>query len=329
MRFIDLGRREFIRLVGGAASAWPLAVVAQQGKIWRIGFIYPGSSNDGELGPIFLDDIRAELGKLGYIEHKNLIIDQRWGENQIDRLPALANELVALRPDAIIASVTPAIAAVQRATSTIPIVMSPATDPIGSGFVKSLSRPEGNITGLANLYGDQTAKSVEILHSLVPNAKQIAVLTSTNPTHARLYEVARTAANSIGLATILAFAATVADLDKAFRNIVESKCDALFVLADTYRAPVISLAAAAEIPAFYQVREYVELGGLASYGANIRLMFRQAAHYVDKILKGADPADLPVEQPTKFELVINLKTVKTLRLDIPPMLLAMADEVIE
>jgi putative ABC transport system substrate-binding protein len=266
---------------------------------------------------------------LGYVEGKNLIIESRYAEGQSDRLPDLANELVSLQCDVIVAVATPAIAAAQRVTPKIPIVMSPSTDPIGSGFVKSLARPGGNITGVANLYGDMTAKTVEVLHRLVPGAKKIAVLMSTNPTHPPLAEVARGAARSLGLSTVPVLAPTPADLDRAFQDMTRENCDALFVLADPVRPSIVPLAAANKIPAIYQFSLYTTAGGLASYGANAEAMFSKAAEYVDKIFKGGDPADLPVEQPATFEFVLNLKTAKSLGLSIPESVILLADKVIE
>jgi putative ABC transport system substrate-binding protein len=321
-------RREFITLIGGAAAGWPLVARAQQQKIWRIGYLHSGFLDSSADAALF-DAFRQQLSNFGYIEGKNLIIDKRAAQGRYERLPALANELIALHPDAIAAVATPAIAAAQRATSTIPIVMTPSTDPIGSGFVKSFSHPGGNITGLANMCGDLTAKSLEILHTMLPNARKIAVLMSSNPTHPPLYEVARIAAQNIGLSTIPIVAATPDDLERAFQDIKKANCDAVFVLADPIRLTIATLAAGARIPAIYQISEFVEAGGLASYGAILAPMWRRSADYIDKIFKGANPADLPVEQPTKFDLVINLKTAKALGLQIPESFLLRADKVIE
>jgi putative ABC transport system substrate-binding protein len=328
MQFDQLKRREFMSLLGGAAAAWPLAARAQQEKIWRIGYLTPGFL-DSRTSAALLDTLRQQLSSLGYTEGKNLIIDQRAAEGRNDRLPALANELVALHPNVIVAVATPAIAAAQRATSTIPIVMTPSTDPVGSGFVKSFAHPGGNITGLANMFGDLTAKSLEVLHSIAPEAKKIAVLMSSNPTHPPLYEVASTAAQIIGLSTVPVTAAGATDLDRAFQEIRRANCDAVFVLADPLRPAIVSLATAARIPAIYQYSEFVEVGGLVSYGPNLTSIWTRSAQYVDKIFKGADPADLPVEQPTRFELVLNLKTAKSLGLSIPDAIIFRADKVIE
>ena len=320
-------RREFITLLSGATT-WPLAARGQQQKVWRVGYLHPGFL-DTRADIALFEAFRQQLSNLGYVGGKNLIIDQRAAEGRSERLLALATELVALRPDVIVAVATPAIAAAQRATSTIPIVMTPATDPVGSRFVKSLARPGGNITGLANMFADLTAKSLEILHAVLPDARKIAVLMSSNPTHPPIYEIARTAAQSIDLSTIPVLAATPADLEQAFLEIGKANCDALFVLADPIRPPILTLAAAARIPAVYQFSEFVEAGGLVSYGPSLQSMWRRSAQFVDKIFKGANPADLPVEQPTRFELVLNLRTAKSLGLTIPNSFTIRADKVIE
>jgi putative ABC transport system substrate-binding protein len=198
---------------------------------------------------------------LGYIEGKNLIVDARAAEGRYDRLPGFAQEIVDLHPDAIVAEATPAIAAAQRATKTIPIVMAPVTDPIGSGFIESFARPGRNITGVANMFGDLTAKSLEILHRVLPNAKTVAVLMSANPTHAKLYDVASNGARMIGLSTLPFVAATPADLERTFTEIKQARCDALYTLADPYRPKIPELAAATQIPAIYQYGYFVEFGG--------------------------------------------------------------------
>jgi putative ABC transport system substrate-binding protein len=272
---------------------------------------------------------KQELSTLGYVEGKNLIIDKRQAEGSIDRLPGLASELIALRPDVLVTIATPAIAAAQRATSTIPIVMTPATDPIGSGFVKSFARPGGNITGLANMYGDTTTKIFDVIRSILPSARKIAILMSSNPTHPGLYEVSRAAAHTVGLSTVPIVAPTPANLEQAFQNIGRERCDAVFVLADPIRLKIVDLANAVPIPAIYQISEFVEAGALASYGPSLSVMFRRSAQYVDRIFKGEAPADMPVEQPTKFELVLNLKAANVLNLSISEAIILQADKVIE
>lgn len=323
-------RRKFIKLMGGAALAWPLVAHAQQSpsKVWRVAYLYPGFL-DNPVDHATFDVFRAEMRELGYIEGKNLVIDTRTAEGKAERLTSLTNELIALRPDVIVAIATPAIAAAQRATSTIPIVMAPATDPVGSGFIKSLAHPGGNITGVANMFGDSIGKSVELLHSILPSAKRIAVLMSTNPTHPQQYTSVETAAKTLDLAVVPIMAPTPADLEQAFNKMGQEKCDALFVLADPTQPKIISLAAKTKMPALYQFSNFVDLGGLASYGASIPPLYRKAAVYVDKIFKGADPAVFPVEQPIVFEFALNLKTAAALGLSIPEAVLARADKVVE
>ena len=229
-------RRVFIGVIGGAAIAWPLVALAQQsaGKVWRVAYLYPGTLDNPPDRALF-DAFRAEMRELGYIEGKNLVIDNRNAEGKAERLPSLVSELIALRPDVIVAVATPAIAAAQHATSTIPIVMAPATDPVGSGFIKSLAHPGGNITGMANMFGDAIGKSVELLHAIVPSAKRIAVLMSTNPTHPQQYELVEIAAKTLGLAVVRVMAPTPGDLEQAFDRMRQENCDALFVLADPTR----------------------------------------------------------------------------------------------
>jgi putative tryptophan/tyrosine transport system substrate-binding protein len=322
-------RREFITFIGSTV-AWPLVARAQQSsaKVWRVAYLYPGSF-DNPVDRATFDVFRAEMRELGYVEGKNLVIDTRTAEGKAERLPSLTNELISLRPDVIVAIATPAIAAAQHATLTIPIVMTPATDPVGSGFIKSLAHPGGNITGVANMFGDSIGKSVELLHTILPSAKRIAVLMSTNPTHPQQYALVEGAAKTLDLVVVPVLAPTPADLEQAFNKMGQEKCDALFVLADPTRPTIISLAAKTKIPALYQFSAFVDLGGLASYGASLPPLWRKAAAYVDKIFRGADPAELPVEQPVVFELALNLKTAASLGLTIPDGVMARADKIIE
>jgi putative ABC transport system substrate-binding protein len=318
-------RRELIGSIVSATFAWPFSAFGQQsaGRIWRVAFLHPEA-----LSAVF-DAFRTEMRELGYIESKNLIIDTRYAGGNFDLLPSLMSELLALRPDVIVAVATPAVVAAQRATSTIPIVMAPATDPVGSGFIKSLAHPGGNITGMANMFGDAVAKSVEVLHALLRSARRIAVLMSTNPIHPQEYESAAAAAKKLDLAVIPVKAPTPADLEQAFERMAQANCDALFVLADPTRPAIVTLAAKSKMPTIYQFSNFVELGGLVSYGPDVKPIFAKVAHYVDKIFKGANPADLPVEQPIVFELALNLKTAASLGLTIPDTLIARADKVIE
>jgi putative ABC transport system substrate-binding protein len=323
-------RRDFVTFVGRAAAVWPGIALAQQssGKVWRVAYLYPGTLDNPPDRALF-DAFRAEMRELGYIEGKNLVIDNRDAEGKAERLPSLVTELIARRPDVIVAVATAAIAAAQHATSTIPIVMAPATDPVGSGFIKSLAHPGGNITGIANMFGDAIGKSVELLHTILPSAKRIAVLMSSNPTHPQQYELAEIAAKTLGLAVVRVMAPTPGDLEQAFDRMKQENCDALFVLADPTRPTIVSLAAKTKIPAIYQFSSFVVLGGLASYGPELKPIYRKAAQYVDKIFKGADPTQLPVEQPVVFELALNLKTAAAHGLTIPDSVVARADKVIE
>jgi putative ABC transport system substrate-binding protein len=269
------------------------------------------------------------MRELGYIEGKNLVIDNRNADGKAERLPSLVSELIAIRPDVIVAVATPAIAAAQHATSTTPIVMAPATDPVGSGFIKSLAHPGGNITGMANMFGDAIGKSVELLHAIVPSAKRVAVLMSTNPTHPQQYELVEIAAKTLGIAVVRVMAPMPGDLEQAFDRMRYENCDALFVLADPTRPTIVSLAAKAKMPTIYQFSNFVDLGGLASYGAELKPIYRKVAQYVDKIFKGANPAELPVEQPIVFEFALNLKTAAALGLTIPDNVLVRANKVID
>ena len=322
-----MNRRAFIAALSGA-TAWPFVASAQQqpDKVWRVGYLSPSSANF----PIaLLDDFRLKLKDLGYVEGRNLGFYVRRANDDYALLPGLASELVSLAPDVIVSSANIATLALQRATSSIPIVMALSTDPIGMGFVKSLAKPRGNITGLSNQLFDAIAKSLELLHVAVPNAKRIAVLRTLYPGHEGMLKDAYVAAETLGLTIIPVMARTPDDSD-AFATMHSENCDALFVLAHPLiTRRIVELANEWRLPAIYQGGFFVDMGGLLSYGTDFHESFRRAAVYVDRILKGTNPADLPVEQPTKFELAINLKTAKALGLTIPDSILARADKVIE
>lgn len=314
-------RRDF--LIGlGFSLAGAGRVRAQQKKIWRVAYLASGTDEQ-------VDFFRKRMAELGYTQGDNLIIEVRAADGEFARLPAFASELLAFRPDLIVAEATPAIAAVHKLTSTIPIVMSSVTTPLEAGFVRSFAHPGGNITGVVNMFGDLTAKSFDILHLALPAARTIGILMSSNPTHKQTFELAKSGAAALGLTTVAFMAATPVDLDRTFDEIKQAKCDALYVLADPIRHRIPELAISAHIPAVFQYGRYVELGGLMSYGPDILAVIAHSADFVDKILKGANPADLPLEQPTKFEFVINLKTAKTLGLTIPESVLLLADRVVE
>src|SRR5262245_40435218 len=325
-------RRDFITLLGGAAAAWPLAARAQQGeRMPVIGFL------SGELPSQMthvVDVFRHGLGEAGYVEHRNVGIEYRWGEGRYDRLPALAVDLVK-RQVAVIAATGGSAWAAKAATTIIPIVFVIGVDPVEHGIVASLSRPEGNITGVMILAAALAGKRIEVLRELAPNATAIGVL--VNPNYAANAEPqvrdAGIAARALGVNLHLVSVSSERDLEPAFDSLVQQKVGALMILSDPFflsrREQFVALATRHAFPAIYAQREFPEAGGLMSYGTSRVDAYRLAGVYAGRILKGAKPADLPVVQPTKFELVINLSTAKALGLEVPPMLLARADEVIE
>jgi len=324
-------RRRFIAALGGAA-AWPIVTHAQQqtDRAWHVGYLSPGSATNVSVA--LFDAFRLKLNELGYVEGRNLGLYLRRANDDYARLPGLASDLVSLAPNVIVGDATISTLALQRATSSIPIVMATSSDPIGMGFVKSLAKPGSNITGLSTQGLDSTAKTLELLHLALPNAKRIAVLMTGNPGQEGMVKEAYGAAGALGMTIIPVVARTADDLDDAFAKMYGESCDALFVLADArinLTRRIVELANEWRLPAIYQVNDYVDMGGLLSYSPDYPEQFRQVAVYVDRILKGANPADLPVEQPTKFELEINLKTAKALGLTIPDSILARADKVLE
>ena len=325
-------RRDFIAALGGAA-AMPLAVRAQQPPVPVVGFL---NGTTPARAVHHVAAFRQGLGETGHVEGQTVAIEYRWGENRSDRLPALAAELVR-RPVAVIAATGGfgSAATAKAATTTIPIVFTlGGTDPVEIGLVASLNRPGGNVTGVMLLTLPLTAKRVELLRTLVPKAAVVAVLVdpAVVTASAQLKE-ARPAARALGLELIELGASTEDEIGVAFGRLAAHRADALFIgsspLFETRRDQIVALAARYAIPTIYNWREYAAAGGLMSYGANITEMYRQAGIYTGTILKGAKPADLPVLQPTKFELVINLKTAKALGLEVPAQVLALADEVIE
>ena len=324
-------RRTFIAGLASAA-AWPRVMHAQQqtDKVWRVGYLTPSSATNPSV--VFLDAFRLKLNDLGYVEGRNLGLYIGRANDDFAQLPSLASELVSLAPHVIVSAAHSATLALQRATSSIPIVMATSIDPIGSGLVKSLAKPGGNITGLSTQGLDLSAKTLELLHVAVRNAKRIAVLISGNTGQEAMVKEAYLAAGTLGVTIIPVTARTLDDVDDAFAKMHSESCDALSVLADprtNLNRRIIELANGWRLPAIYQAAVYVDMGGWLSYSPDFHEGFRQAAVYVNFILKGAKPADLPVEQPTKFELNINLKTSKLLGVTIPDSILARADEVIE
>src|SRR5438067_7442694 len=324
-------RREYITILGTAA-ALPLATHAQQtAKLPRVGWLSPGSQTSDQN---FLASFRDGLRELGWVVGQNIAIEPRWAEGKFERLPDLAAELVRLKVDVIVANVTQASLAAKRATTTIPIVMVGVGDPLGSGLVDSLARPSGNITGPSSMLAEASAKQLALLKETVPSASPVAVLWNpANPVwQASALKQTEAAARAMGLRLQLLEARGPDELESAFVAMTKERASALFVPADIifvrHAQQMADLAARHRLPAMYGFREHVEAGGLMSYAASFSVMFRRAAAFVDKILKGAKPADLPVEQPTKFELVINIKTAKTLGITIPQSVLQLTDDVI-
>ena len=325
-------RRAFIGTLAGTLLATPLAADAQQAtKVSRIGFLASGAA--AGTAPR-LEAFRQGLRDLGYVEGRNIAIEYRWAEGKVERLPAFAVELLGLKVDVIVAVSTPDALAARKATRTIPIVFVTAGDPVDSGLVAGIARPGGNVTGLSLLAPEIVARQLQTLKEAVPKASRVAVLSnSANPNTPLLVKETEAAARSLGVRLQLLGVRGDDAFDSAFSAVTKERPDALFVLFDPllflHRTRIVEFANKNRLPAMYAHREFAEVGGLMAYGADLRDNYRRAAIYVDKILKGAKPADLPVEQPTKFELVINLKTAKALGLTIPPSLLQRADEVIQ
>ena len=323
-------RRDFITLIGGAAAAWPLAASAQPAAMPVIGLLDPRSPDT--LADVLLA-FRRGLKETGYVEGENVTMSYRWAENQIDRLPELATELVRRRVEVIVTTgaIASALAA-KAATATIPIVFIVPDDPVKLGLVASLARPGGNLTGINFFSVELVAKRLELLRVLVPTANRVAVLVNPTDPTSTLKDV-EAAARAIGLQIQVLNASSSREIDAAFATFVREPPDALFVSPVSFflsrRAQLVNLASRHAVPATYSSRQFAEIGGLMSYGTNIADAWRQIGVYAGRVLKGAKPADLPVVQASKFELVINHQTARMLGLTVPPSLLARADEVIE
>jgi putative ABC transport system substrate-binding protein len=327
-------RRKLIVALGAGALAVPLASFAQKQptKVYRIGFLFVGNP---AAAAHFLEAFRQGLRELGYVEGKTFVLEVRYSEGRFERLPELARELVGLKVDVIVTPNDVAIAAVKRETQTIPIVMATSTDPVGTGFVASLARPGGNVTGLSSISPELSGKRLELLREVVPGLSRVAFLWNPDVRGALLdYKETEGAARSLRLQLQSVEVPRAEDLDRAFSAITNQRAQALVLpagnpVAFANAGQIASFAQRNRLPSIYAQMEYVDAGGLMSYGPSTPEMYRRAAIYVDKILKGAKPADLPVEQPTRFELVINLKTAKALGITIPQSILARADKVIE
>jgi len=324
-------RRQFITLLGGAAAAWPLAARAQQpGKLPTIGFMGQTTrSAASEWTAAFVQRLR----ELGWIDGRNVAIEYRWGEGRNERFAEIAAEFVRLKVDVIFTAGTPQVLAAKQATSVIPIVFATAGDPVANHLVASLARPGGNVTGLSVQSNELAGKRLELLREVVPRLRRLAILVNVgNPVSLLELGEIQAAARTLGLEFHTLEIRRAEDIAPAFKAL-EGRAQALYVSPDalviTNRARIQTLAMGVRLPTMYGSRDYVEAGGLMSFGANFPDQYRRSADYVDKILRGAKPADIPVEQPTKFDLIINLTTAKALGLDVPDSLLARADEVIE
>ena len=323
-------RRQFIALLGSAA-AWPLAAQAQQAaKVFRIGFLFYGSSGPSPE----LDAFRQGLREFGYIEGQNIAVEYRFASGQLERLRDLATELVRLKPDVIVAPATPASLAAKQATGTIPIVFAGVADAVGAGLIANLARPDGNVTGLTSISAELGGKRLELLKRLVNNASRVAVLYNpADRSNVLLFKELQEAAPALTLTLQPFEVREPSEFEGAFAAMTRDRADAMFgaagILTFQHRQTVVDFAANSRLPTLWGHRQFVEAGGLMSYAVNFYDQIRRTAAYVDQILKGAKPGDLPVQQPTKFEFILNLKTAKALGLTVPPGVIAIADEVIE
>jgi ABC-type uncharacterized transport system substrate-binding protein len=326
-----MNRREFITLLGSAAAAWPLAARAQQAvKLRTVGFSGQSTrSAESDLVAAFMQRLR----ELGWIEGRTITIEYRWSEGRAERFVQIAAEFVRLKVDVIVTSGTPQVLATKQTTSVIPIVFARTGDPVANGLVASLARPGGNVTGLSSQGDDLAGKRLELLRDVVPDLRRVAILANVgNPFSVMELGEGQAAARTLGLEFDALEIRRAEDIASAFEAI-KGRAEALYVcpdgLVDANKIRINTSALSARLPTMYAYREYVEAGGLMSYGANLPDLYRRSAGYVDKILRGAKPSDLPVEQPTRFDFIINLTTAKALGIELPPTLLARATEVIE
>jgi ABC-type uncharacterized transport system substrate-binding protein len=323
-------RREFITLIGGAVAAWPLGARTQQPPKPTIGYLGPNTrSLDGQRLAAFLERLRD----LGWIEGRTIDIEYRWAEGRTERLAEFAAEFVRLKVDVIVTSATPPVLAAKKATSVIPIVFAAVGDPVGTGLVTSLARPGGNVTGLSLQATDLAGKRLELLREVLPGLRRLAIMANAGvpPAVLEMAEV-QTTARALGLEVVASEIRRPGDIAPAFEAF-KGRAEALYICNDplvtTNRSRINTLALGMGLPTMYNVREFIEAGGLMSYGPNFLVLYRRAADFADKILRGVKPADIPVEQPTKYDLIVNLKTAKALGLTIPEPFLLRADEVIE
>lgn len=321
-------RRHFFKVIGGSFVVWALPA---QAKLPSVGFM---GNSTAVLEANLVGAFRDGLRELGYEQGRNIVIEYRWAEGDYERFPALVAELIAAQVDVIVTAGTPAALAVKKATSTVPLVMVAVGDPVGTGLVSNLARPGGNLTGLSSVAPDLEGKRLDILRQIVPTLSRVAVFfNSLNPFHVISIKNAQSAAQVMGIKLQLHDIRETEDLDVAFAAIRNERPDALLILADRVflhnRKPIMDFTEEQRLPNVNAYKELVETGGLISYGPSYEDMHKRAAIYVDKILKGANPTDLPIEQPAKFTFIVNLKAAKTLGVIVPPSLLALADNVIE
>jgi len=328
---VTIGRRELLAALGGAAAAWPLAARAQQpAKLPTIGYL--GASTPAEAGP-WIAAFVQRLRELGWVEGRTVAIEYRWGEARSDRWAEITAEFVRLKVDVIATYNTPTTVTAKNVTSAVPIVFALAADPVGSGLVASLARPGGNVTGMSTQHADFPGKRLALLREIVPGLRRLAVMANVgNSASVREMGEVQQIAQTLGLDFVASEIQRAEDITPALEAL-KGRVDALYLppdaLTDANRVPINGAALSARLPTMYAYREYVQAGGLMSYGPNYPDLFRRSADLVDKVLRGTKPGEIPVEQPTKFDLVINLKTAKALGLTVPPNLLALADEVIE